>query len=123
MWLLVNRTLANFDNCNDSPIRKPPRFGKRMDESYEVKRSAPCYKRAAVPPVITREDMQSSDKKMRNDRLLELLMMEWMKGKLQNQMPMEWKEWWMCDKIVLSSDITDDSNNKFAFKIYHLMRT
>ena len=91
MWLLVNRTLANFDNCNDSPIRKPPRFGKRMDESYAVdriKKSAPCYKRA-VAPVVNREEIQRSEKRLKNDRVLELLFMEWMKGKLQNELPIE----------------------------------
>jgi len=74
-----------MDRCGDSPIRKPPRFGKRFidsDSPIRVKESDPCFKRMS-----TRSENEVRNKPVStNDSkdLLEILFAEWMKDKLQS---------------------------------------
>jgi len=78
--------MGHFDQCGDSPIRKPPRFGKRSfiesDSLIRIKESDPCFKRMA-----TRSENEVRNKPLStndNKDILEFMFAEWIKNKLQN---------------------------------------
>jgi hypothetical protein len=68
-------------DCSDSPIRKPPRFGKRFTDDFSmvrVKAVEPCFKRMS-----TRSENYGI-KKPNDIDLMSILLSEWMKRKFQN---------------------------------------
>jgi hypothetical protein len=80
IWLIINNCMGNMD-CNDSPIRKPPRFGKRLTDDFSMIRAKavePCFERMS-----TRSENDGIKKPNDND-LTYILLSEWMKRKFQN---------------------------------------
>ena len=88
IWLIVSQCLANFDGCKDDNIRKPPRFGKRMEsENYgmiRVKEAQPCFKRSDIPPNSYDEEVGNIRQKI--NRFWRLLLIPRIESGFENEL-------------------------------------